>query len=241
VRWNVPTSASSDTTKEMDEMAKESTPTTKARQHGPKAGTPRTQRMTGEQRRTQLLDVAEQVFGDVGYTDTTMDLIAERAAITKPVLYSHFGSKDKLLIAVLWRATEDLIEELESLTARLDPSIGPREAVATVIRSYTSFVLGRPAPFRAYQNDGAALAQDPTSRFAIRDRFNEVLATVVMTSTAIAGDDREVLLRHMDILVVIMERLTERALYSGATPQETAELATSYVWGGLREQLGIKD
>lgn len=130
----------------MDEMAKESTPTTKARQHGPKAGTPRTQRMTGEQRRTQLLDVAEQVFGDVGYTDTTMDLIAERAAITKPVLYSHFGSKDKLLIAVLWRATEDLIEELESLTARLDPSIGPREAVATVIRSYTSFVLGRPAP-----------------------------------------------------------------------------------------------
>jgi len=50
-------------------------------------------------REQQLLDVAEQVFAEQGYSAASMDDIAIRAGVTKPVLYSHFGSKEGLVVA----------------------------------------------------------------------------------------------------------------------------------------------
>jgi AcrR family transcriptional regulator len=62
-------------------------------------------------REQQLLDVAEQIFAEQGYTAASMDDIAIRAGVTKPVLYSHFGSKEGLVVACVARARTQLLED----------------------------------------------------------------------------------------------------------------------------------
>ena len=57
------------------------------------------------------MDVAEQVFAEQGYSAASMDDIAIRAGVTKPVLYSHFGSKEGLVVACVARARSQLLED----------------------------------------------------------------------------------------------------------------------------------
>ena len=61
-----------------------------------RAGSTWTVRLPAEQRRTQLLEVAVEVFAERGFHATSMDEVAEAAGVTKPVLYQHFPSKRAL-------------------------------------------------------------------------------------------------------------------------------------------------
>jgi len=53
-------------------------------------------RLGASERRAQLLDTARAVFGEHGFSATSMNGIAETAGVTKPVLYQHFASKHDL-------------------------------------------------------------------------------------------------------------------------------------------------
>ena len=48
-------------------------------------------RMTGKQRREQLLDVGRALFAERGFDGTSIEEIASRAGVSKPVVYEHFG------------------------------------------------------------------------------------------------------------------------------------------------------
>jgi AcrR family transcriptional regulator len=61
----------------------------------------------GEQLREHILWAAKDVFIEVGFERTSMDVVAARAATSKRSLYAHFESKDKLFLAVV-----DLVREL---------------------------------------------------------------------------------------------------------------------------------
>src|SRR2546427_4767526 len=67
----------------------------------PSGGTVATRRLTAEARRAQLLSVAREVFAEDGYHGAAMEKIAQRAGVTKPVLYQHFESKKELYLALL--------------------------------------------------------------------------------------------------------------------------------------------
>jgi AcrR family transcriptional regulator len=69
--------------------------------------------MSRAEREAQLLDVAEQTFAERGYRGVSMDEIADRAQISKPVLYDHFGSKDGLLAAVVVRIRTEMRQVVE--------------------------------------------------------------------------------------------------------------------------------
>ena len=62
------------------------------------------------ERERQILDAAIAVFGERGFQAASMDAVAERVGVTKPVLYTHFGSKDGLLEACVARARAELLE-----------------------------------------------------------------------------------------------------------------------------------
>jgi TetR/AcrR family transcriptional regulator, mexJK operon transcriptional repressor len=55
----------------------------------------------GERRREEIAAVAERVFLELGFTDTTMQIVASRAGASKETLYRHFGSKEGLFSEVV--------------------------------------------------------------------------------------------------------------------------------------------
>jgi len=58
-------------------------------------------RVPRELRRQQLVELGEQLFAERGFTKTSMDELARRAGVTKPIIYELFGSKDGLFEACL--------------------------------------------------------------------------------------------------------------------------------------------
>lgn len=68
----------------------------------------RRKRYSRAERERQILAVAEEVFANEGYQATSMDDIAQRVGLSKPMLYEYFGSKDGLLVACLERSAREL-------------------------------------------------------------------------------------------------------------------------------------
>ncbi|WP_404384717.1 TetR/AcrR family transcriptional regulator [Knoellia locipacati] len=129
--------------------------TASARRRGPAKGTPRAPRMTRDERERQLLDVAEAVFADHGYQDTTMELIAAEAGITKPVIYDHFGSKENLLVAVVARAREDLLTSTKTALDAIPPHSPVEDYFRAGVRSFMEFFERRRGSFRVYMQESA--------------------------------------------------------------------------------------
>jgi len=73
-------------------------------------------RMTGTQRRAQLVDVARRLFAEKGFEGTSIEEIAARAEVSKPVVYEHFGGKEGIYAVVVDR-------EIQSLTGALSGAL----------------------------------------------------------------------------------------------------------------------
>src|SRR5258708_18006977 len=74
-------------------------------------------RMTGKERREQLLDIGRRLFAERGFEGTSIEEIAAKAGVSKPVVYEHFGGKEGLYAVVVDREVERL---LAMATALLD-------------------------------------------------------------------------------------------------------------------------
>ncbi|GAB6047571.1 efflux system transcriptional repressor MexL [Methyloparacoccus murrellii] len=78
-------------------------------------------------KRQAILDAARQAFLASGYNGTSMDAIAETAPVSKPTLYSHFGSKHELFVAVIADQCKALFSTLsEAPLAHREPARGLR-------------------------------------------------------------------------------------------------------------------
>ena len=69
-------------------------------------------RMTGQQRRAQLLDVSRALFAERGFEATSIEEIAHRAGVSKPIVYEHFGSKEGIYEVVKDREVLSLINQI---------------------------------------------------------------------------------------------------------------------------------
>ena len=73
-------------------------------------------------RERQLLELAEALFAERGYAGASMDELARRAGVTKPVVYELFGSKDGLFAACVDRSIERLAADIATaVRAQDDP------------------------------------------------------------------------------------------------------------------------
>lgn len=84
----------------------------------------RRKRYTRGEREQQIMSVAEEVFAAEGYQAVSMDDIAQRVGLSKPMLYEYFGSKDGLLLACIERAKRGL---LDATTAAATAHTGEHE------------------------------------------------------------------------------------------------------------------
>jgi AcrR family transcriptional regulator len=71
--------------------------------------------MTGQERRQQLLDIGRRLFAERGFEGTSIEEIAARADVSKPVVYEHFGGKEGLYAVVVDREVERLLTMVTTL------------------------------------------------------------------------------------------------------------------------------
>ena len=77
--------------------------------------------MTGTQRREQLLDVGRTLFAARGYDGTSVEEIALRAGVSKPVVYEHFGGKEGLYAVVVDREVQRLLADFTGALSAATP------------------------------------------------------------------------------------------------------------------------
>nr|WP_231948796.1 TetR/AcrR family transcriptional regulator [Jiangella alkaliphila] len=132
--------------------------------------TPSRIRMTGKQRREQLLDVGRALFAERGYDGTSIEEISARAGVSKPVVYEHFGGKEGLYAVVVDREMELL---LDRITTALASDAHPRvilERAALALLDYIETstdgfrILVRDSPVAHSTGGFASLISDAASQ-----------------------------------------------------------------------------
>ena len=148
-------------------------------------------RLPRSARRQQLLEAAQQVFVANGYHAAAMDDIAERAGVSKPVLYQHFPGKLELYVALLDQHTGTLERRVRAALASTDDN---HERVAGCIRTYFDFVDDPGGAFRLVfesdlRNEPAVRERVDRAPAALRDR----LADTIARDTGLSADEAELL------------------------------------------------
>ena len=128
--------------------------------------------MTGKQRREQLLDVGRKLFAEKGFEGTSVEEIAARAEVSKPVVYEHFGGKEGLYAVVVDREIQTLLDTITGVlvsegagTSRL---LVERAAMALLDYIETSTdgfrILVRDSPVATSTGTFASLISDVASQ-----------------------------------------------------------------------------
>jgi AcrR family transcriptional regulator len=111
--------------------------------------TPPTRRLSAAERREQLLDVTKRLVGEQGFHDLTIEAIAKRAGITRPVVYAHFEDLDALLEAMLQREALRALTQLGSILPEELPEGGARsQALLSALRGYLEVIQADPVTWR---------------------------------------------------------------------------------------------
>lgn len=122
-------------------------------------------RMTGAERREQLLDIGRTVFAEKGFEATSVEEIAAKAGVSKPVVYEHFGGKEGLYAVVVDREMRQLMDMVTSaLTAGHPRELLEQAAFALLdyIETYTDGfrILVRDSPVAQSTGTFASLISD---------------------------------------------------------------------------------
>lgn len=141
---------------------------------------PRGGRMPRKERRAQLLEAALEAFGSQGYHAAAMDEIAERAGVSKPVLYQHFPSKLDLYLAALDTSVAAVLTQCR---AALDSTHDNKLRVEATVRAFFEYVSSESGAFRlVFESD---LTNDPQ----VRERVDRVTAECAAMITEVIHDD----------------------------------------------------
>jgi AcrR family transcriptional regulator len=127
-------------------------------------------RMTGKERRNQLLDVGRSLFAERGFDATSIEEIAARAGVTKPVVYEHFGGKEGLYAVVVDREMERLLDGVTSALVGTDP----RELLGQAALAFLDYIQEQPDGFRILVRDSPVASTSGTFASLISDIATQV-------------------------------------------------------------------
>lgn len=190
----------------------------------------RATRLPRSVRRAQLLDAALEVFTSQGYHAAAMDDIAERAGVSKPVLYQHFPSKLDLYLALLDAGAEDLIGKIKDA---LDSTRDNRQRVTAAVAVYFTFVDDSAEAFRLlFETD---LFNEPLVAARVQradDECAALLREVIAEDTGLASDEATMLAFG---LMGLAQLSAQRWLRGEETidRERAAELISRMGWRGI--------
>src|SRR5689334_21013484 len=137
-------------------------------------------RMTGTERRHQLIDVARTLFAERGYEGTSVEEIAQRANVSKPVVYEHFGGKEGLYAVVVDREMSALLQGISTSLTKLTNNRS-RLRIERVALALLTYVEERTDGFRILIRDSPAAISTGTYSTLLNEAVNQV-------SSILAGD-----------------------------------------------------
>jgi len=140
----------------------------------------KTNRLPRDERRAQLLVAALEVFTVAGYHSAAMDEIADRAKVSKPVLYQHFPSKLELYLAVLDLHIDSLVFAIQkAIAANRENSA----RVAATVEAYFGFIDSEGEAFRLlFESDMSVEPQ-------VRERLNRMTYDCAAAVSAVISID----------------------------------------------------
>jgi AcrR family transcriptional regulator len=178
------------------------------------------------EREQQILDAALAVFSERGFQNASMDVVAERVGVTKPVLYTHFGSKDGLLLACIARARAELLDVTTTAAAGAD---SPEEMLRRGTRAFFDYLQSQEPAWTLLYSESTVAGE---ALEGIRAQQTDFIAALLSTQAPDA--DPQQLEGWAQVIVGACERL---AIWRGSNKSVTSEQATGYLmdlaWTGL--------
>jgi AcrR family transcriptional regulator len=202
-----------------------------AGQYDVEGARPRGGRMPRRERRAQLLESALGVFVAQGYHAAAMDDIAERAGVSKPVLYQHFPGKLDLYLALLDVSCEEIIDNCRRALASTQDN---KQRVAATIDVFYEYVAEDTGAFRlVFESD---LTNEPAVRMHVDRVTTEcaaLIAEVIHDDTGLPDEASRLLAVSLVGMAQVSARfwLTEAG---GISRGDAAQLVAGLAWRGIR-------
>jgi AcrR family transcriptional regulator len=199
-------------------------------------GRPRVPRAVREQ---EMLDVAFNHFGTIGYQRASMDAIAAEAGVSKPLLYAYFGSKERLFAVCADRAAEQLRDYVRAAAGASD--LPPDERLWRGLLSVFNGVERHPEAWRVLYPAGQGA--DPLSARAAsaRDAMEHLLADLLMQSAITGGIDPSVAEHAQPLAAALSGATIAMVQWWLRHPEEPKELQVArlmnFAWMGFGDLL----
>ncbi len=187
-------------------------------------------RLPRDERRAQLLSAALEVFTAAGYHSAAMDEIADRANVSKPVLYQHFPSKLELYLAVLDLHIDSLVFAIQKAIAEHRSNA---DRVKATVEAYFGFIDSEGEAFRLL------FESDMNLEPQVRERLNRMtydcaaaVSAVISIDTGLAKEESMML--AVGLIGTVQTTARHWLDRDGKIDRSRAtELAMNLIWRGI--------
>jgi AcrR family transcriptional regulator len=143
-------------------------------------------RLSAADRKAQLIGVGRSVFAETGFENASLDVIAQRAGVTKPIIYEHFGGKEGLLAAVVDRELDAVVDRVSDALAEGTA----RERFEVAIVAFLTYVEEEPEGFVLLTRETPIVGRAGITR--VVDQLIDRVGAIFRRELARAGYDRRV-------------------------------------------------
>jgi len=187
-------------------------------------------RLPALERRAQLVEVGRAVFAEHGYEATSVEEIAARAKVSKPIVYEHFGGKEGLYAVIVDR-------EMDYVVRRIAEAIGegsPRERVERASLAFLAYVRDDPDGFAVLSQDSPLTSRGGRMSSLLNDLAQRV-GHVFVRSLEDAGYDAKAAPIYAHALVGMVTFVGHWWTGVRKPPiEEVAQHMSALAWMGLR-------
>jgi len=192
--------------------------------------TSRSRRLSASERRAQLVDVGRAAFAEHGYEGTSVEEIAKRAKVSKPLIYEHFGGKEGLYAVIVDR-------EMDYVERRIIEAISsgsPRERVERASLAVLSYVRDHPDGFAVLSQD-SPLTSSRSSMSSLLNDMAERVGDVFVSALEEAGYDPNAAPIYANALIGMVTFVGKWWTEQRKPPvEEVAKHMSALAWMGLR-------
>jgi AcrR family transcriptional regulator len=188
-------------------------------------------KLTAAARRAQLIQVGRQVFAEKGYEATSVEEIASRAKVSKPIVYEHFGGKEGLYAVVVDREMEYVIGVIsEALSAG-----SPRERAEQAALAFLIWVKDRPDGFAVLTHDAPTTVLSSGGFSSLLNEVAERVSDVFAEAFKQAGYDPDVAPIYAHALIGMVTLVGQWwSVVRKPSVEKVASHIVALAWMGLR-------